>query len=274
MNSMLSLELTEKKLDQLAADTLAEMGEAPPVLPEQPVTEEDAPDEPGPLSWLPKGSWVWRGRNPVELGSDGDGRMILTLNVVTSRAPALGEFSQVASDLDDKARADALFRLQSTPEWASFIEAKAEHTSIRNRLDSLVKEDCELESERLQLASRPKGKGARLVEIESRQTELSKEKRAAEMELQALHRILDDARKAAIAQASVLALDTIAAVRAEMQQSLDNALTDFTRKHAAELSALAERLVARNSKQHETWLGSVKTFILARLEAAQPALDA
>lgn len=264
-------EMTDKELDALARDTLAEMGETPAIPPEPPDTQEAAEDQF--LTWLPRGNWIWQGRTPAELGSDAEGRILLTLSLATSRQPTTGELNGIASDSDNKARADALTRLQATPEWASFLEAKAEHTDVKQRLDTLEKERRELESEQTKLAARPKGQGKRLVEIQQRQSEISKEKEAAGLELQALTPILSDARRKAEELARQIALDAVSAIREEQMEALEAALADFYRRHSNELTDLAARLSARSRHRHDTWVGSIKTFILSRLEGAQPALE-
>jgi hypothetical protein len=267
-----TLEPTNAELNELARATLAEMGEAPPVIPpEQPAAEEDAEDEPlAPLSWISRGNWAWRGRTPAELGSDAAGCPILTLTLQTNRPPALGELGKVADDTADKARADALSLLQSTEEWGSYLEAKAEQASVKHRLDALEKEGKELESERQRLAARPKNQGRRLAEIAARQSDISKEKHAAELELQAMQPIYTDARLKAQERARVVALDTVTTIRQQQLQALDNALAEFYSRHADELTDIAARVIAKASQGHDTCVADLRMFILSRMEAANP----
>jgi hypothetical protein len=228
----------------------------------------------GPLAWKARGGWGWKGFAPAELGADTDGTLLLSLRICTTRPATVGEMSHEADRQDNAARSAILAALQADECWPAFLESKTELETTQQQIAALETERKTLEKERLTLAAKPRGRGPRLAEIAQLQAGIATRIDALQLEAEALRPIHDEARQRAETRARQLALDVVRRIRDEQQAALDAALADFISRHSDEWTAIASRLHARACRTHDGWVGSLRTFALARLAHAEPATEA
>lgn len=260
--------MTAEELDQLAEQTvLQDMEQLTPAPKPEPTKES------GPMAWRARGGWLYQGRCPLEFGRAGDGQLLLEMRAMTDRAPDRQELSDIREKYDDAARAAVMAELQADPCWQQFIEAKSEVNSVSMQIEKAEEQIRKLEEERTRLAAKPRGQGSRLAAIAKETAELAQKVNGLRLEISALEPIHHGARESAKSRIQAIAMSTAQRIRQEAMQDLDRTIADFLAKNSETLTQLCAHMQARQGRNYDSWIAELRTFMLGRLERAEPMLD-
>lgn len=211
------------------------------------------------ITWKPYGNQdAGPEHAPCRLDRISDGCTLLTLRL-RANPTVVGRIADGEADTEAAIQKDALASFQENPACRDFQSSRNDLATAQKRIAALEQKITNLDDEKARIETAPRGKGSRLLAIDSERTEAKAELESLQAEIEPLTRRCQRAEADVQAAAAATAQNASATAARNRQAELDKALADFATKHGDELTKILQLVSPPKHLNHDS-----RTRLLSR----------